>query len=198
MLAAVRAEALDEEVDFLADEAGRQRDLARQGDVVEAADVVAAQALEVRVFVLVLAGTGAEAPDLVAAGDAVHQLLIDQPFKHAVQRDRVERRLRQAFEDLAVRQRFFLRQQKRQHAHARLGDAGAGVADQDFGFFGCGCGHGTVILDRAVCYHDWPRVQAWVLMMLPLVGSALSAASLTSCCWIWLALLSSLSSLSSV
>src|SRR4051812_44482054 len=81
---AVRAGALDEEVDFLALEAFRQLDLARQSDFGKAGDLLALGALEMRMFVRMLAAASAETPDLVGAGNAVDQFIFSQPLQHAV------------------------------------------------------------------------------------------------------------------
>nr|GEU28579.1 hypothetical protein [Tanacetum cinerariifolium] len=163
-LRAVRAGALDQEVHFLALEAGGQRQRARQGNVREARHFVAAGALEVRMFVRVVAGAGAEAPHLVAAGNPVHQFVFGEPFEHAVQRDRVERFIREQGLDFVVGQGFLLAHQEVEYRHPLPGDTGAGSAYQRFCLVGGGCVHRMVI--------RWP---SWMLppRILPCSAMAL-------------------------
>src|SRR5450830_1431341 len=77
-----RAQALDQIIDFAAAETFRQEHGRGQLDFIEAGDVRAFGALEMRVFVRLVAGAGAEAPHLVGTGDAVHQFIFRQPFQH--------------------------------------------------------------------------------------------------------------------
>jgi hypothetical protein len=131
---AVRARALDQQVDFLTGEAGRHFDAAGQGDVGEARHHVAIGALEMRVFMVMVADLRTEAPHLVGAGDAVDQAIDGQPLEHAVQRDGIERLpahfRHQLRMNVMVRQGLVLLEQEHQHARARARQPGASVSDE--------------------------------------------------------------------
>jgi hypothetical protein len=79
--AATRASTLDQEIHFLAHEAGWHFHPAWQWHVVEAGHRFAVRALEMRVVVVPLPRIGAEPPDLISPADTVGKTVFGQPFQ---------------------------------------------------------------------------------------------------------------------
>jgi hypothetical protein len=130
--AATRASTLDQEIHFLAHEAGWHFHPAWQWHVVEAGHRFAVRALEMRVVVVPLPRIGAEPPDLISPADTVGKTVFGQPFQHAVEGHGIDRLTGQLLMDLVVRQRPILLQQERQHARARPREPGSRIPDERF------------------------------------------------------------------
>lgn len=138
---AVGAVAFDEEIDLPRMEAGGRFDFLRRRHVVDAGEHGASDALKMRVLVRLPAGPGAEAPHLVGAGHAVHQLVFSQPFQHPLKGDRSKRRSGELIQNSMVRQRAGLSHQKTKRGDPLAGHPGACGADQVLGLLGNGSLH---------------------------------------------------------
>ena len=118
-------------LDLAAPVSRRHRDR-RHARLVEAHDLAAFAALEVRVRVArMIVPRGGEAPDAVVAGHLVRQTLGGQPLEHAIERHAVDVAvLRQPLLDVMVGQRLPRFEQAGERGGARPRDAGAALRQQ--------------------------------------------------------------------
>jgi hypothetical protein len=121
------------QLDLLRAVTGRQRDAARRHYLIEADDLAAVVALEVRVVPCVLLLGCVEAPYPVVTRDPVGQSPRGEPFQHAIDRHAVYAKgaIHLTF-DLAVRERAPRREQYGEHPHARAGDSRPGAVHHLF------------------------------------------------------------------
>lgn len=114
----------------------------------KAKQAAAPVALEMRMATVRVGMGRAEAAHAILPGDAVGQLLRDQPVEHAVQRDLVERMAvdPRLLHEGVVRLRRFGGKQHAQRLYARGGGGGAARLDQaDGSVVMAGDGHAAII-----------------------------------------------------